>query len=95
MDMGMDWSEVDLQRLARLACPMCGRPLSGGLMRQVERGQRRCVIVVGCANCGGESMAVLDAKPRLAAPAPIDVDDVRAAHEMLTRNSHVADLFVA
>lgn len=64
-------------------------------MRQVERGQRRCVIVVGCANCGGESMAVLDAKPRLAAPAPIDVDDVRAAHEMLTRNSHVADLFVA
>jgi hypothetical protein len=91
----MDWREVDLQRLARLACPTCGRPLSGGLMRQVEWSPRRCVIVVGCVNCGSESMAVLDAKSRLEAPAPIDVDDVRVAHEMLSRNTCVADLFVA
>jgi formate dehydrogenase assembly factor FdhD len=91
----MDWGEVDLQRLARLACPMCGRSLSGGLMRQVEWSPRRCVIVVGCANCGSESLAMLDPKQGVETSAPIDVDDVRAAHEMLTQSSRVADLFLA
>jgi hypothetical protein len=91
----MDWGLVDLERLARLACPTCGRALAGGLMRQVEWGPRRCVVVVGCLNCGSESMAVLDAKASLSSFTPIDVDDVRAAHEMLRRTTHVADLFPA
>ncbi len=96
MAMEMDWGLVDLARLARLACPICRRSLAGGLMRQVEWGIQRYVIVVGCRNCGNESMAVLESKGRRNAVPPIDVDDVRAAHEMLTRRDwHVDDLFVA
>ena len=95
MGADMDWGLVDVERLARLACPTCGRALAGGLMRQVEWGPRRCVVVVGCLNCGSESMAVLDARTKGDAFTPIDVDDVRAAHEMLRRRTHVADLFPA
>ncbi len=96
MNMDMDWGLVDLTRLARLACPTCGRPLTGGLMRQVEWTPRRCIVLVTCRNCDSESMAVLDSKPDRGWVPPIDVDDVRAAHEMLERKTwHVDDLFVA
>src|SRR6185503_16319487 len=40
--LGMDWSVVDTERLAKLACPSCQRGLAGGLMRQVEWTTRRC-----------------------------------------------------
>ena len=93
--MEMDWELVDVARLTRLSCPMCGRGLAGGLLRQVEWSPQRCVVVVGCPNCNNESMAVLDSRPMRGWIPPLDVDDVRAAHEILQhREWRVDDLFV-
>jgi RNase P subunit RPR2 len=94
--METDWSLVDVDRLARLACPSCERGLAGGLMRQVEWTTRRCVVVVTCPNCNAESMVVLESGgTRRSAPPPIDVDDVRRAHEALARAGRMSDLFPA
>lgn len=93
-NVGVDWSLVDVDRLAKLACATCQRGLAGGLMRQVEWTTRRCIVVVACPNCNAESMVVLETSGlrRTAAP-PIDVDDVRRAHDALARAGRVSDLF--
>ena len=91
----MDWSLVDADRLARLACPSCQRGLAGGLMRQVEWTTRRCIVVVACPNCNAESMVVLETSGTRRTAPPIDVDDVRRAHEALSRAGRMSDLFPA
>jgi uncharacterized protein YbaR (Trm112 family) len=89
----MDWSLVDADHLAKLACPSCQRGLAGGLMRQVEWTARRCVVVVACPTCTSESMVVLATSGVRRAEPPIDVDDVLRAHEALARARLVSDLF--
>ena len=90
----MDWSMVDTERLAKLACPSCQRGLAGGLMRQVEWTTRRCIVVVACPSCTSESMVVLETSGiRRATVPPLDVDDVRRAHDALARATKVSDLF--
>ncbi|HEV8229910.1 MAG TPA: hypothetical protein VGQ86_08135 [Candidatus Limnocylindria bacterium] len=89
----MDWSLVDLERLNRLACPSCRRGLAGGLMRQVEWTGRRCILVVACPNCGSESMVVLDVSATRRLAPPIDVDDVKRAHDLLVGAGRMSDLF--
>lgn len=92
---GMDWTLVDVDRVQAMRCPSCQRELAGGLMRQVEWTVKRCVVVVVCPNCRAECMAILDARvPTLASHPPIDVDDVRRAHELLaSREWRVDELF--
>jgi uncharacterized protein YbaR (Trm112 family) len=90
----MDWSMVDTERLAKLACPSCQLGLAGGVMRQVEWTTRRCIVVVACPSCSAESMVVLQTSGmRRATMAPIDVDDVRRAHDALASAKRVSDLF--
>jgi hypothetical protein len=90
----VDWSLVDTERVAKLACPSCQRGLAGGLMRQVEWTTRRCIVVVVCPSCSADSMVVLETSAMGRAPAlPIDVDDVRRAHDALARAERVSDLF--
>jgi hypothetical protein len=93
----MDWSLVDVERLHGMRCPSCRELLGGGLMRQVEWSARRCVVVVVCPGCETECMAILDARlPRLATIPPIDVEDVRRAHDLLgQRDWRVNELFAA
>lgn len=91
----MDWSLVDIDRLAKLACPSCQRGLAGGLMRQVEWTARRCIVVVACPNCNADSMIVLETSGVRRSAPPIDVDDVRRAHDALARPVRVSDLFPA
>ena len=91
----MDWSLVDTDRLAKLACPSCQRGLAGGLMRQVEWTARRCIVVVACPSCSAESMVVLQTSGMRRAAPPIDVDDVCRAHDVLERTTRVSDLFPA
>lgn len=92
----MDWSLVDVDRLAKLACPSCQRGLAGGLMRQVEWTTRRCIVVVACPSCNADSMVVLETSGQRRSAPPIDVDDVRRAHEVLARAAvRVSDLFPA
>ena len=91
----MDWSAVDVERLQDMRCPACRGTLAGGLMRQVEWSARRCVVVVACPGCGAESMAILDDRGGRQR-APIDVDDVRRAHELLAAQDwRVSELFAA
>lgn len=62
-------------------------------MRLVEWTSQRCIVVVACQNCGLESMVVLETNgPRRTTP-PIDVDDVRRAHDALARAGRMSDLF--
>jgi hypothetical protein len=90
----MDWSLVDTERVAKLACPSCQRGLAGGLMRQVEWTTRRCIVVVVCPSCSADSMVVLETSAMGRPPAlPIDVDDVRRVHDALARAERVSDLF--
>lgn len=89
----MDWSLVDVERLAKLACPSCQRGLAGGLMRQVEWTARRCIVVVACPSCNADSMIVLETTGQRRSAPPIDVDDVRRAHDALVRAVRVSDLF--
>jgi hypothetical protein len=90
----MDWSLVDTERLTRLACPSCQHGLAGGLMRQVEWTTRRCIVVISCPSCSAESMVVLETSGlRRATVPPIDVDDVRLAHDALARAERMSDLF--
>jgi hypothetical protein len=93
---GVDWSVVDVGRLQVMRCPSCQRALGGGLMRQVEWSVRRCVVVVVCPNCRAECLAILEARlPRIARP-PVDVEDVRRAHDILAqRDCKVSELFAA
>jgi hypothetical protein len=92
----MDWSAVNTERLQDMRCPSCKGTLAGGLMRQVEWSARRCVVVVSCPGCGAESMAILDDRIGRAARPPIDVDDVRRAHELLAEHDwRVSELFAA
>jgi hypothetical protein len=93
----MDWALVDVDRLQGMRCPSCQRDLAGGLMRQVEWTAKRCVVVVVCPSCRAECMAILDARlPRLTSRPPLDVDDVRRAHELLdSREWQVDQLFAA
>jgi hypothetical protein len=92
----MDWSAVDVERLQDMRCPSCHGVLAGGLMRQVERSARRCVVVVACPGCGAESLAILEDRAGRAVSAPIDVDDVRRAHELLASHDwRVSELFAA
>jgi len=93
----VDWRLVDVERLKGLRCPSCQRALGGGLMRQVEWSARRCVVVVACPTCGTECMAILETRlPRLDVRPPIDVEDVRRAHELLAeRDWQVSELFAA
>ena len=93
----VDWSVVDVERLKVMRCPACQRALGGGLMRQVEWSSRRCVVVVVCPNCRAECLAILEARfPRLAARPPVDVDDVRKAHDILAQRAwKVSELFAA
>lgn len=93
----MDWSLVDTAKLDGMRCPSCHGVLAGGVMRQVEWSVRRCVVVVVCPGCGAECMAILEARlPRLATAPPIDVEDVRRAHDLLgEREWRVTDLFAA
>ena len=91
--MPMDWSLVDTDRLAKLACPSCQHGLAGGLMRQVEWTARRCIVVVACPSCNSESMVVLETSGIRRAAPPIDVDDVRRAHDVLARAGRMSDLF--
>ncbi len=93
----MDWSLVDVERLEGMRCPTCHGELAGGLMRQVEWTARRCVVVVSCPGCSAECMAILETRlPRLASTPPIDVDDVRRAHDLLeSRDWQVEQLFAA
>ena len=88
---------VDVRRLQEMRCPACQRELGGGLMRQVEWTATRCVVVVVCPSCSSECMAILEARlPRLAPAAPIDVDDVLRAHDLLAdREWKVGELFAA
>ena len=94
---GMDWSVIDVERLQIMRCPSCQRGLGGGLMRQVEWSARRCVVVVVCPNCRAECMAILEARlPQLVGRPPLDVDDVRRAHDILAkRDWKVSELFAA
>jgi uncharacterized protein YbaR (Trm112 family) len=89
----MDWSLVDTERLGKLTCPSCQRGLAGGLMRQVEWMSRRCIVVVACPTCSAEAMVVLETSATHRTAPPIDVDDVRRAHDMLARAGRVSDLF--
>ncbi len=90
----MDWSLVDTDRLAKLACASCQRGLAGGLMRQVEWTTRRCIVVMACPSCSTESMVVLETSGIRRATTPsIDVDDVRRAHDALARAERLGDLF--
>jgi len=93
----VDWGLVETDRLNGMRCPSCQRSLGGGLMRQVEWSQRRCVVVVVCPNCRSECMAILDARmPRVAAVPAIEIEDVRRAHELLSqRDWRVNELFAA
>ncbi len=91
----MDWTLVDIDRLAKLACPSCQRGLAGGLMRQVEWTTRRCVLVVACPSCSADSMVVLQTSGIRRPAPPIDVDDVRRAHDALVQAVRVSDLFPA
>ena len=93
----VDWSLVDTARLEVMRCPSCHGVLGGGLMRQVEWSARRCVVVVVCPDCSAECMAILEARlPRLATVPPLDVEDVRRAHDLLgAREWKVNDLFAA
>lgn len=93
----MDWGLIEVDRLNGMRCPACQRGLAGGLMRQVEWSSRRCVVVVVCPNCRSECMAILEARlPRLAAVPPLDIEDVRRAHELLSqRDWRVNELFAA
>lgn len=93
----MDWSLLDAERLQGMRCPSCHGELSGGLMRQVEWTTQRCVVVVACPACTAECLAILETRlPRLAAVPPIDVDDVRRAHDLLgSRDWRVEQLFAA
>ena len=93
----MDWSLVDTQRLHVMRCPSCHGVLAGGVMRQVEWSARRCVVVVVCPACSSECMAILEARlPRLASVPPLDVEDVRHAHDLLdARDWRVGELFAA
>jgi hypothetical protein len=94
--MGMDWSAMDVERLADMRCPSCRGTLGGGLMRQVEWSARRCVVVVSCPGCGAESMAILEDRAGRRARPPIDVDDVRRAHDLLAAHDwRVSELFAA
>jgi hypothetical protein len=88
----VDWSLVDTDRLA-LTCPSCERGLAGGRMRQVEWTTRRCIVVVACPNCTAESMVVMETRGGRRTSTPIDVDDVRRAHDALARAGRVSDLF--
>ena len=93
---GMDWSAMDVERLADMRCPSCRGTLGGGLMRQVEWSARRCVVVVSCPGCGAESMAILEDRAGRRARPPIDVDDVRRAHDLLAAHDwRVSELFAA
>lgn len=93
----MEWGLVEIDRLQGMRCPSCQRGLGGGLMRQVEWSVRRCVVVVVCPNCKSECLAILDARiPRLSHRPPLDVEDVRRAHELLAeRDWQVSELFAA
>lgn len=93
----MDWNLVDVERLNGMRCPSCRGELAGGLMRQVEWTARRCVVVVSCPGCSAECMAILETRlPTLSRGIPIDVDDVRRAHELLeSRDWQVDQLFAA
>ena len=93
----MEWGLVEIDRLQGMRCPTCQRGLGGGLMRQVEWSTRRCVVVVVCPNCKSECMAILEARPqRFNTRAPLDVEDVRRAHELLAeRDWQVSELFTA
>ncbi|MDQ2953120.1 MAG: hypothetical protein M3R54_12755 [Chloroflexota bacterium] len=93
----MDWGLVEIDRLQGMRCPSCQRALGGGLMRQVEWSARRCVVVVVCPNCKAECMAILEARmQRHATRSPIDVEDVRRAHDLLSqRDWQVTELFAA
>jgi len=91
----MDWSLVDIERLAKLACPSCQRSLAGGLMRQVEWTTRRWIVVVACPSCSADSMVVVETSGMRRTAPPIDVDDVRRAHDALARPLRVSDLFPA
>lgn len=62
-------------------------------MRQVEWTTRRCIVVVACPNCKAESMIVVETSGTRRTAAPIDVDDVRRAHEALARAGRMSDLF--
>ena len=92
----MDWSAMDVERLADVRCPSCRGALGGGLMRQVEWSARRCVVVVSCPGCVAESMAILEDRAGRRARPPIDVDDVRHAHDLLAAHDwRVSELFAA
>ena len=90
---GVDWSLVDTERLAKLACASCQHGLAGGVMRQVEWTTRRCIVVVACPTCSAESMVVLETSGLRRAAPPLDVDDVRRAHDALALVKRVGDLF--
>ena len=93
---GMDWNALDVERIREMRCPSCRGRLGGGLMRQVESSARRCVVVVSCPGCGAESMAILEDRGGRPARAPIDVDDVRRAHDLLAEHDwRVSELFAA
>lgn len=86
---------VDVDRLELMGCPSCQRALAGGLMRQVEWTASRCVVVVVCPNCRAECLAILESRAGHGA-SPLDVDDVRRAHDLLLqRDWQVSELFAA
>jgi hypothetical protein len=89
----MDWSLVDTERIAKLACANCLHGLAGGVMRQVEWTARRCIVVVACPTCSADSMVVFETSGLRRAAPPIDVDDVLRAHAALGRVERVTDLF--
>src|SRR4029079_7692973 len=72
---GMDWSLVDTERLATLACASCQHGLAGGVMRQVEWTTRRCIVVVACPTCSAESMVVLERSGLRRRGATMTVDE--------------------
>jgi len=49
--------------------------------------------VVACPTCTSESLVVLETSGMRRIAPPIDVDDVRRAHEALARAGHMSDLF--
>jgi hypothetical protein len=51
--------------------------------------------VVACPNCNADSMVVLETSGTRRSAPPIDVDDVRRAHDALARPLRVSDLFPA
>lgn len=93
----MDWGHVETGRLQGMRCPSCRRGLGGSLVRQVEWSARRCVVVVVCPSCSAECLAILEARAtRSVVRPPIDVEDVRRAHELLAARSwQVGELFAA